>query len=309
MGGNCSGCLLYGYIGTVVGPHRDEVGSNVPPGRNRRRQSGVIVSEMDTKRERTPGIPGAGVIVLALCGALVTFASWACGGGEMGDAAKTSVIAPVITAAPGADERATLRGTLTLDGAPLQTQFLGVRVMRADGLAVACQDAIPAVTLGSYEIPVAADAEVRGCGAPGAELVLWAYVGDSFVFSTQSVAWPGSGATVTFDATFVSNDPEGASKPVTEFKGQLFDRDGSRLSGGTIVEAYVRDVRCGATELRYGNVTDGYYTLIVAGPQSVPGCDEGATLTFRLNAMPAVETATNDLGRTGENHVLNLTVK
>ena len=257
------------------------------------------------------GGAGAGAMALALSGAVVILASWACGGGEKHDTPTTPAVTPFVTAnttAPGADERVTLRGTLTLDGAPLEAEFLGVRVVR-DGLVAACQDAIPAVTQGHYEIPVAADAEVRGCGAPGAELLLWAYVGDAFIFSTQTTPWPGSGATATFDASFSSAAREGASRPVTEFKGHLFDRDGSRLPGGTVVEAYAGDVRCGVTSLRYGDVTEGYYTLIVAGPQSVSGCGEGASLTFRLDGKPAAETALNDLGRASEGHELDLSVQ
>jgi hypothetical protein len=210
---------------------------------------------------------------------------------------------------PGAADRATLLGALTLDGAPLEAQFLGVRVVR-DGLSTACQYTIPAVTQGRYEVMVVADAEVRGCGAPGAELLLWTFAGDRFLFSEATAPWPGAGGTATFDASFSSDAPEGAGQPVTEFKGHLFDRDGGALPGGTVVEAFVGDVRCGITSLRYGDASEGYYTLIVAGPESVARCAEGASLTFRLDGQPAVETAVNDLGRgDGDRPDLDLTLK
>jgi hypothetical protein len=209
---------------------------------------------------------------------------------------------------PGVAERATLRGTLTLDGAPLEADFLGVRAVR-DGLIAACQVEIPEVRQGRYEIAVAANAEVRGCGAPGAELLLWTFAGDTYFFATQTTPWPGSGETATFDASFSTDSPEGASQPVTELKGHLFDRDGSSLPGGTVVEAYAGDVLCGITSLRHGDVTEGYYTLIVAGPQSHTGCGEGATLTFRLDGQAAAQTATNDLGRGGQAHELDLSVQ
>ena len=211
------------------------------------------------------------------------------------------------TTVPGTGERATLRGRLTLDGAPLVAQFLGVRVIR-DGLAAACQITIPAVTQGRYEIQVAADGEVRGCGAPGAELMLWTYAKEGFIFSSQTMQWLGS-VTATFDASFSSGAREGASKPVTEFKGHLFDRDGSGLPGGTVIEAFVGDIRCAFTSLRYGDDLDHFYTLEVAGPESISGCVEGATLTFRLDGKPVAETALNDLGRGSEGHELNLTVR
>jgi len=123
------------------------------------------------------------------------------------------------------------------------------------------------------------------------------------------MAWPGSGVTATFDASFSSTAREGASKPVTEFKGHLFDRDGNRLPGGAVIEASVGDVLCGVTSLRYGDDFEGYYTLATAGPESVSGCAEGARLTFRINGKPAAETALNDLGRGSEGHELNLTVQ
>lgn len=227
-------------------------------------------------------------------------------GGAAPDARTTDPAAPA--GLPGAGARATLRGMLTLDGAPLEADFLGVRVMR-DGLSAACQYTIPAVTQGRYEIKVLADAEVRGCGAPGSELLLWAYANEAFIYSQQTAPWPGSGGTATFAAGFSSAAREGAGKPVTEFKGELFDREGVRLPGGTVVEAYVGDVRCGVTSLRYGDDNEQLYTLIVAGPESVPGCAQDATLTFTIDGDPVVGTASNDLGRGSDGHELNLTVE
>ncbi len=242
---------------------------------------------------------------------MVVLAAAACGGAGPDGPSKTVTSIPVatsLTSVPGADERVTLRGTLTLDGAPLEADFLGVRVTHG-GLAPPCQHTIPAVTQGRYEIKVVADAEVRGCGAPEAELLLWAYTKGAFIFSNQTTPWPGSGATATFDASFSFDAREGASKPITEFKGHLLDRDGSRLPGGAVIEAFVGDVLCGVTSLRYGDDFEGYYTLAVAGPQSVSGCAEGAGLTFRIDGKPAAETALNDLGRGSEGRELDLTVR
>jgi hypothetical protein len=242
---------------------------------------------------------------------VVVLATGACGGGDDG-ASSTATTAPVATetpGAPGAEERVTLTGLLTMDGVPLEAEFLGVRVMR-DGLAAACQLTIPDVAFGNYEIAVASDTEVRGCGAPGAEILLWAYADDAYAFSSETLPWPGSGTgAATFDATFSSTAREGASKPVTEFKGHLFDRQGGELPAGTVVEAYVGDVVCGVTSLRYGEDVERFYTLIVAGPEAVPGCTQGATLAFRLDGEPAAETALNDLGSGTQGHELNLTLQ
>lgn len=228
----------------------------------------------------------AAILGIALAGA-------ACGGDDDPDPTPTAPPAPTSTPFPGIDEQASLGGILTLDGALLRADFLGARVVR-DGLVTACQDNIPAVTDGTYAITVAADAEVRGCGAPGAEVLLWAFVDDRYFVSTETTPWPGADVSASFDATFSSAAPEGASLPVTGFKGRLFDADGAELPGGTVVEAYIGDVLCGVTSLRYGDTTEGFYTMMVAGPQSVPGCDIGATITFRVDGIPAAETLTND---------------
>jgi hypothetical protein len=212
------------------------------------------------------------------------------------------------TPLPGTGQQATLQGRLTLDGKPLEASFLGARVVK-DGRAAACQDAIPSVYGGSYDLPVASAAEVRGCGEAGAAIILWTYVNDRYVFSKETIPWPGDGRTAQVDATFSSAAPEGASAPVTEFKGHLFDAAGQQLPGGTAVEAFVGDVLCGVTSLRRGDVTEGYYTLIVVGPESVPGCERGAMLTFRLDGHMAAETAVNHLGGDAGGGELDLSLK
>jgi hypothetical protein len=138
--------------------------------------------------------------------------------------------------------------------------------------------------------------------------MLWVYVNGGFMFSSQTTPWPAC-ATATFDASFSSAAREGASRPVTEFKGHLFDRDGRGLPGGTVIQAFVGDVRCAVTSLRHGDDIEGYYTLVVAGPQAVAGCAQGGTLSFRLDGKPLAETALNDLGSGRDGHELNLTVR
>ena len=209
---------------------------------------------------------------------------------------------------PGAALEAKLTGLLTLDGSPLEADFLGVRVVR-DGLVTACQNQIPVVPIGYYDITVAADAEVRGCGIDGAALLFWTFVGDAYLFSTETVPWPGDGAAATFDGEFSSADPAGASQPVTEFKGELFGSDGAPLPAGTVVEAFIGGVLCGVTSLRHGDTSEGLYALMVVGPESVPGCDTGAVITFTLDGQPAAETAVNDFGNGATGHELNLTLQ
>lgn len=102
----------------------------------------------------------------------------------------------------------------------------------------------------------------------------------------EALAWPSEGGAAAFDAAFSTADPNGATKPVTEFKGHLFDRDGSPLPSGTVVEAYVGDVRCGLTSLR-----------------------AGAQLSFRLDGREASQTAVNNLRGDAGGSEIDLTVK
>jgi hypothetical protein len=239
---------------------------------------------------------------------LAAVALAACNDGGDGNNAGTPGRVTPLVVVPGADDRVTLRGTLTLDGAPLVAEFLGVRVVR-DGLPAACQFSIPTVAQGQYEIMVVADAEARGCGAPDAGIMLWTFANDEFLFSHETLPWPGGGEEAAFNATFSSATPGGASTPVTQLKGRLLAGDGSPLPSGTDIEAYAGDVLCGVASLRYGIDFDRLYTLIVAGPEGIPACAEGATLTFTLDGAPAVETAVNDLDSSGEGTELDLTLQ
>jgi len=193
---------------------------------------------------------------------------------------------------PGIERQATLHGALTLDGAPLDARFLGARVVR-DGRSAACQDIIPAVDGGRYEITIAADAEVRGCGLDGAAIVLWTFVDDRFLFTSTLAPWPGDGVRATFDASFSTAAPLGATTPVTEFKGHLFDASGAPLDAGTVIQAHINGRVCGTTSLRQ---RAGWFTMIVAGPDAVPGCDAGVPISFTLDGRPAAETMLNTPG-------------
>jgi hypothetical protein len=244
--------------------------------------------------------------MIALTAVLLSVAALALACGDDGPARMAASGRP--TAASTSSERLTLRGALTLDGAPGEARFLGARVVR-DGLAAACQASIPGVSGGRYEIQVFADAEVRGCGAPGAEVLLWTHDGERFLFSRETMPWPTEGALAAFDASFSTAAPNGASAPATEIKGLLFGRDGAQLPDGSVVEAYVDETLCGITSLRNAEATEGYFTLIVAGPDAIAACGEGATLTFRIDGRRARETAANDLRSGSEGHELNLTIE
>lgn len=280
-------------------PHREHLRHMEPPARTR------CTGTMNRSLRRCLALISIALVVAPLV---------ACDdGGDDGAALPPTPVAstPIAeaTPVPGEDERATLTGTLTLDDVPLDAEFLGVRVVR-DGLVAACQHGIPPVTGGAYEIGVVADAEVRGCGADGAQMMLWAFVDGRFVFSQETAPWPGAGGAAKFDATFSSADTLGAGTPVTELKGLLYGPNVVPLPGGTVVEAYIGETLCGITSLRYADATEGYYTLLVVGPESIAACVDGGAISFRLDGKPAAETAANNLNRSSEaEREVNLTLR
>ncbi len=198
-------------------------------------------------------------------------------------------------AVPGAPKRVVVRGTVTLNGAPFDARFLGAMVRR-DGLITPCQYTLSPVNNGRYEITVLADAEASGCGAHGAQILLWTSAQNQILSSRDAVPWPKHGRTTDFDTSFSTATPDGAAPPKAEFAGEVFKRDGHQLPGGTRIEADVGNTRCGLATVRRTGTFSGF-SLDVVGPDSVAGCKHGATLTFRINGRLAVDTSTNQPGR------------
>jgi hypothetical protein len=203
--------------------------------------------------------------------------------------------APGSDAVPGARRRVTLRGKLTLDGRPFDARFLGAVVRGPDGLMTPCQLTLPPVSGGRYEITVIADEEGSGCGAPGTDVELWTFAADRILYSAGTVPWPRA-RRARFNTSFSTSAPEGAGAPHSEYAGTVTGRDGRQLPGGTRVEAFVGTTRCGVTSTRRTGSFSGF-SLDVVGPDVVPGCTRGGTLTFRVNGRPVPETAVNEPGR------------
>ncbi len=211
---------------------------------------------------------------------------------------------PEAAAVPGARRRVLLRGRLTLDGAPLDARWLGAVVRRSDGLVTPCQLGLPLVRGGRYSITVMAGAEASGCGVPGARIALWAFAGDRILHTRGLRRWPAPGK-ARFDTSFSSATPNGAVAPRAQFAGEVFRPDGRELPGGTRIEAYAGTTRCGVASVRRTGSFSGF-SLDVVGPESIPGCALGATLTFRVNGRPALDTAVN---RPGSSASLDLTLR
>ena len=202
---------------------------------------------------------------------------------------------PAANAVRGARDRVRLRGRLTLDGAPFDARWVGA-VVRRGGLITPCQYTLAPVRNGRYELTVLAAAEASGCGAPGAEIVLWTFAGNQRLNARAAAPWPGSGRTATVDRSFSTSAPQGAAPLTTDFAGGVYRRDGRTLGPGTRVEAYVGDTRCGVASVRRTGNFSGYI-LAAVGPDSIVGCRRGARLTFRIDGRRALDTAVNQPGR------------
>jgi len=195
----------------------------------------------------------------------------------------------------GTDDRVVVRGRATLDGASFDAPYLGAAVKR-NGLVTPCQRTLPRVRDGGFAIKVFARAEAKGCGAAGSRIFLWTFVQEQIVYSDQSVRWPGTGKTARFDPAFSISAPTGGVGPIVGFAGEIFDARNRRLPPGAQVEAYIGETLCAvATTRRIGNFTG--FSIDVVGPDSIPGCVIGGTITFRVNGRDARESSVNEAGQ------------
>ncbi len=190
---------------------------------------------------------------------------------------------------PHAFDRIALSGTITLDGEPVRGAYVGV-VVRRGRIATDCTYQLEPVFDGAYRRYVPSDAELTGCGGPGAKLYVWALVGGKGVFSQQALDWPGPGANVTFDVTMSRADPGGANGPSFAVFGDALDDHGRPLPAGTRIEARAGTAVCAAGDVapvaRVAYVT---YVLIATQPSPAP-CGEGTTLRFYIHGRPSRES-------------------
>lgn len=207
---------------------------------------------------------------------------------------------------PGAGRRITVGGTLTRDGQPMDDTFFWVEVRR-DGLRQVCSFTGDAVRDGRYTRAVASDTELAGCGGPGSDIVVSAYVSGKLL-SSPPVPWPTSGNTVTLDAAF-SSAAAGSADGLTPVFGAVYDAAGNRMPAGTKVEAYIGSTLCGVTSLpaavmQFANPDS--FNVLVVGPDANPGCTKDGAITFRVNGTTVAGNVTNDLKIRG--HALDLTL-
>ena len=202
----------------------------------------------------------------------------------------------------GARRRVVVHGSLQLDGESFDSRFLGAVVLR-NGLVTPCQLTLPSVRRGHASITVLADAEGSGCGRPGARIALWTFAHDRIIFSRETWRWPRQ-RRLRIEGSFATASPDASVAPRTEFSGSVFRPDGRQLPGGTRIDAYVGATRCGVSSVRRTGSFAGFIMSVV-GPDSIPGCVRGGTITFRVNGRLALDTAVNEPGSAG---TLDLTV-
>src|SRR6266480_1155763 len=220
---------------------------------------------------------------LFVAGVTVTAAIGSAFGNDAG-AARTS-----------AEDRVVVRGRANLDGASFDAPYLGA-VVKRHGLVTPCQHTLPRVRNGRFTITVFPRTEANGCGAARGKVFLWTFVQDQIVYSNQSVQWPGNGKTARFNPRFSISAPTGGVGPIVGFAGEIFDARNRRLPPGAHVEANIGQTRCAvATTRRIDNFVG--FSVDVVGPDSIPGCAIGATITFRVDGRDAHETAVNQPGQ------------
>ena len=242
---------------------------------------------------------------MVVVAALVAASGCDSGGSAKSDSGSTSTTSAP-RRVPGASDRVVVRADARLDGKPFDSRFAGAVVIK-DGLTTPCQYALPRVRNGRFAITVVAETEWAGCGATGGQVVLWTFANDRIVYSTNTLPWPGNGATATFKPQYSTATPAGAAPETAQFNGKVFGTNRQQIRTGANVEAYVGETRCGIASVR---TTKGFsgYILSVVGPESVPGCTRGAPLSFRVDGRPAISSAVVNTPP-GQQEALDLSVQ
>jgi hypothetical protein len=226
---------------------------------------------------------------LVCIASFTALATSACSGSDKpsSTAASTSTTRPT-PATPAPVARVVVRGDATLDGAPVNSKFVGAVVLD-HGLVTPCQVTLPPVQQGKYSVGLYSATESAGCGARGTRVALWVFAHNRYLYSTNTVAWPAAAGPVSLDATYSTATPRGATPAVAQFQGGAFAAGGRALPAGTRVEAFVGRTRCGLASVRSTQDFTGYIISVV-GPDAIPGCTRGAPIEFRLNGRPARPT-------------------
>ena len=170
----------------------------------------------------------------------------------------------------------------------------------------ACSFAAEPFVAGRYELTVAAERELHGCGAAGTKLQLVVFVGDNQLLS-QPFDWP-AGRDTTLDAALETARATDAVA-FTAIFGGVIASDGKHMPPGTHVEAYAGEALCAAASvppvvMPFSDPDS--YLLLIPGPTAIKACTKDALLTFRVDGKAVPQTSTNDFNRDG--HSVDLVV-
>ena len=197
-----------------------------------------------------------------------------------------------------------LHGIATLDGANFDARWIGAVVIR-DRLLTPCNTSLPRIQKGRFAIRVYAERVSAGCGGPGTAVLFWTFANETKLYATAAIPWaeatqPASVARVRFS----SAHPQGAAPVVTELDGHVLNQDGSSVRRGR-VEARIDGHLCGVASIRDARDFVGYILSIV-GPDAVPACRAGGTVTLTVDGTPARQSAINSPDHTMD---LDLTIE
>jgi len=204
---------------------------------------------------------------------------------------------PEADAVAGAGERLTLSGRIAIDGTPSDDgRFLWFEANNS-GMRVLCSFPGDVVRGGEYERTVASAEEAAGCGETGSAIygVIWEQ--DALRFSAPIVWQPGGGSMVT-DLAFSTTAAVIIPADDTPVYGTVLDAHGEHLGPGTRIEAYIGETLCGV-----GSLTPvvmefsgpDSFDVLVAGPESVAGCERNAKVRFTVDGREVAATAINNI--------------
>lgn len=198
------------------------------------------------------------------------------------------------SALDSAGDRVTVTGTVTLNGEPVDEAFLWADVL-TDGRRRACSYDRATIDLGTYGMTIAPATETHACGAPGSSIAFTLF-DDGERYEAAPVAWPAAGGALAIDLAF-TEDERGPNSS-TFVGGRLLGKDSDQPSAGTRVEAYIGEVLCGETSvppvrLLFDDASG--YGVVVASERMIPGCTNGAPVSFRVDGTPVAQTAENTL--------------
>ena len=203
---------------------------------------------------------------------------------------------PGAEAVAGAGERVTLRGNITIDGKPGDDgRFLWFLVER-DGLRALCSYPGDVVRAGAYERVIASAEEAAGCGEDGSAIYAAIWEKDAVRLSGP-ITWRAGGGSIDVDLSFATTDAGMTGPEDTPVYGTVLGPDGSHLGPGTRIEAYIGETLCGV-----GSLTPvvmefsgpDSFDVLVAGPESAPGCTRDGTVRFNVDGREVAATAINN---------------